>query len=65
MLPCHAETQNVSAVLQKHILLLESKIDAGSNVSHVAKTGKHWENVRATGVSGNTFPRFARPLVTY
>ena len=61
MLPCSAETRNVSSVQQKQILLLGNKIDAGNNASRVARLGnigvKHW--VETSGVSGNMFPRFA------
>ena len=44
------------------ILLLGNKIEAGNNASRVAKLGKH---ARAKGVSGNMFPRFARPLIEH
>ena len=50
MFTSFATRDYVSAVMKKHILLLETMLPV-----HVAKLGKLWGNV-----SGNMFPRFAR-----
>ena len=46
---------------QKQILLLGNKIDLGNNASRVAKLGNFGETCTCYGVSGDMFPRFARP----